>query len=68
MKVFQERIKELRLDKKLSAKQLGEILHINSSIIIKWENGDMLPTIDKLYLMATYFNVSSDFLLGIEDF
>ena len=67
MKVFSERLKELRLEKELSAIELGKILNVSDSTIIRWENEKISPTIDNLYNIAIYFGVSTDYLLGLEN-
>lgn len=66
MEIFCERLKELRNDKKLSAFELGKILGVSHTTIIRWENGEILPSILHLYNIATYFGVSSDYLIGLE--
>lgn len=67
MKVFCERLKELRSDEGLSAKQLGKILEVSDSTIIRWENEDRIPSIEQLKKIAIYFKVSADYLIGLED-
>lgn len=67
MKIFSERLKDLRIEKELSAIKLGKILGVSDSTIIRWENGKISPTIDNLYNIAKFFNVTSDYLLGLED-
>lgn len=67
MKVFCERLKELRLEKNLSTMTLGKILQVNQSTITRWENGAIIPSIENLYNIAVYFGVSSDYLIGLED-
>ena len=67
MKVFSERFKELRSDEGLSAKQLGKILEVSDSTIIRWENEDRIPSIEQLKKIAIYFKVSADYLIGLED-
>ncbi len=67
MKEFSERLKELRCDKKLSAKALGEKIGVRDTTILRWENGSMLPTIDKLYDLCVYFGVTAGYLIGLED-
>ncbi len=67
MKIFGERLRELRKDNKLSAKQLATIIKVSDATIIRWENDVMNPTIDDLKNIAVYFKVSSDYLIGIED-
>ena len=67
MKIFSERLKELRLEKELSAVELGKELNVRDSTIIRWENEKISPTIENLYNIAKFFNVSADYLLGLED-
>ncbi len=66
MEVFCTKLKELREEKQLSCKQLGKILGVSDASISRWENGKRLPTIDVLYNIAIYFNVSADYLIGLE--
>lgn len=67
MKIFCERLKELRLERNLTYTALGKILQVNYSTVIRWENGVIEPTIGHLYNMAVYFGVTADYLLGLED-
>ena len=67
MKIFCERFKELRVNNNLSAVKLSKILNVSDSAILKWKKGIITPTIDHLYDIARYFNVSTDYLLGLED-
>ncbi len=67
MKIFCERLKELRLEKNLSTIQLGKILDVKNSTITRWENGLRVPNIDSLYNIAKYFGVTADYLIGLED-
>lgn len=65
--VFAERIKELRQEKNLSLKQLGEEIGVSSIAISRWENEKRVPSIETLVKLATYFKVSTDYLLGLEN-
>lgn len=67
MSIFCERLKELRKENKLTAKQLGKHLNVSDATIIRWENGNMIPGIDHLYNIAVFFKVSADYLIGLED-
>lgn len=58
------RLAELRTDKKLSQKELGEIFGISQSYIGQMESGDRKIPSDKAVEMAEYFDVSTDYLLG----
>ena len=65
---FGERLKEIRLEKGVSQKQLGDYLHVSKMCVSHWEKGDSEPSITQLKTLATYFSVSIDFLTGYSDF
>lgn len=67
MKIFCERLKFLREENELSVTELAKQLKVSHSTIIRWESGGQVSNIDYLYLIATYFNVSTDYLVGLED-
>ncbi|WEZ09977.1 helix-turn-helix domain-containing protein [Priestia flexa] len=64
-------LKELRgkMTQEKLAKSLNEKYGtgINKGMISKWENGKEEPRIDTARYLADYFNVSLDYLLGIEN-
>ncbi|MDM8151621.1 helix-turn-helix domain-containing protein [Priestia megaterium] len=67
---FGETLKKLR--GKTTQDQLAKALNdqygtsINKSMISKWENNKEEPRIDTARFLADYFDVSLDYLLGIE--
>jgi len=62
-----ERIRQLRLENKLTAKKLGNIFKVSESTISLYESGKRTPNKDLLIKMSDYFNVSTDYLLGKTD-
>ena len=62
--IFPKRLKDLRIEKKLSAKRLAKEIGVSDMAIIRWERGEQVPGIDNLYKIAEYFKVSTDFLVG----
>jgi transcriptional regulator with XRE-family HTH domain len=64
---FAQRLRELRTDRKLTQKRLGEILEVNSTTITKWEQGKFEPPTEMIKKIAVYFDVSTDYLLGQTD-
>ncbi len=64
---FCEIFKSLRLDKGIGQEQLAKELSVSKGIISLWENGLREPTMNSLILIANYFNVSLDFLVGRAD-
>ena len=64
---FYAKLKELREDNNLSQEKLAKLLHCNQSTIAKWETGDREPSLDFLCQIAKHFDVTTDYLLGLED-
>lgn len=67
MKVFAKRLKELRTEKKISMKTLAQAINTSDGAISNWENEINEPKISYLVKLAVYFNVSCDYLVGLED-
>ncbi len=61
------RIKELRLEKCLSQKQLAQNIETTQSNIARWENEANEPSTSQLKRLADYFGCSIDYLIGRED-
>jgi len=65
--IFFERLKELRDEKELSQPKLAaELKLISASAIAKWEVQRTEPTASMLIILADYFDVTVDYLLGRE--
>ena len=62
--MFQERLKTLRLEAKLTQKELAEKLEIGQNTYSYWEKGIRKPVGENLNKLANFFNVSTDYLLG----
>ena len=65
---FGRRLKELRLEHNISQRKLGQILGVVNQTISFWELGTREPDLDTLVLIANYFNVTLDYLVGINNF
>ena len=64
---FGIRLRELREKKKLTQLQVAKRLNANSSTISCYEANTRFPSTDMLTQLALFYNVSSDYLLGIEN-
>ena len=60
------KIKELRLDKKLTQEQLSKIVNKADSTVRMWELGKSEPDSETIKILANYFKVTTDYLLGRE--
>ncbi|MBE5752928.1 MAG: helix-turn-helix transcriptional regulator [Clostridiales bacterium] len=67
MKIFAERLKELRNEKGLSIKDLSTETQIGVASICRWENCKADVKGSQLVVLAKYFDVTADYLLGLED-
>ena len=67
MSNFAENLKMLRQEKNLGQVELSKKLEVSKGIISLWENGKREPTISYVIKIAKFFNVTTDFLLGLED-
>ena len=63
-----DRLKELRAENNLSLKQLEVLTGIDDSRLSRWENGKLQEIVDDLIKLAKVYTVSSDYLLGIENY
>lgn len=61
------RIKELRLEKGINMAQVAKELNIPYTTYVNYEKGDREPNSEMLVLLANYFNVSVDYLIGRSD-
>ena len=64
MKVFSERLKELRLKKGLTQTELGEKVGVKQNTFTNWENGKREPSFENLIKLADLLEVSLDWLFG----
>lgn len=67
MKIISERIKELRKEKGLSQTALALKIDKTQDTISLWELGKSYPDAESLILLAKLFQVSVDYILGVED-
>lgn len=65
--MFAQRFKYLRQSKGLNQVQLGENLGVKKQTISNWENDNIMPSVEMLEKIATFFQVSTDYLLGRDD-
>lgn len=64
---FNQRLKELRLSKGLSQKELAEKLNIGRTTVCEYERGKIVPKQEGLLEIANFFNVSTDYLTGVSN-
>ncbi len=67
MEKFAERLKELRIEKGLSIQGLSKATKIGVASICRWENQQADVKGTQLIVLARFFGVSIDYLMGLED-
>ncbi len=68
MKVFGERLKELRTGKGLTQKQPASLMNVSSNAVHARESDKQEPSLAMLVRLAEYFEASTDYLLGRTDY
>ncbi|MBQ8374282.1 MAG: helix-turn-helix transcriptional regulator [Clostridia bacterium] len=70
MKTYEirHRIKELRKEKGLTQKKLGELLNKSETGVASWEQGLSEPCVNDIRALCSIFGVSADYLLGLTDY
>ena len=64
---FSDRLKELRMSRNLTQKQVYEAVGMFAIGYQRYEYGDREPAYQKLLALADYFDVSLDYLVGRSD-
>lgn len=64
---FNEKIKNLRIEKGLKQKEVAKILGVSQTCYAGYEQGYREPDFKTLKKLVVIFDVSADYLLGLED-
>lgn len=64
---IRHRIKELRKEKGLKQKELAELLNKSPTAVASWEQGLSEPNVNDIRTLCKIFEITSDYLLGLED-
>lgn len=67
MATFAERLKQLRDERKISQAAVAKELGVSRYAVYAYEKGKSAPSLDGLIMLADYFDVSVDYLLGRTD-
>lgn len=60
-----EKLKQLRLEKHMTQKQIADRIGLAISAVSSYESGIRYPSYDVLIKLSRIFHVSTDYLLGI---
>ena len=67
MKDFAQKLKKLRLEKGLSQKEVSTALGLTRNAFTNYETGVREPSLETLKNICLFLEVSSDYLLGLEE-
>ncbi len=67
MKNFGEALKENRLIRNLTLKEIQMRTGINNGSLSRWERNEVLPSIDACITLANLYNISLEELLGLDE-
>lgn len=62
---YAQRIRDLREDKDLTQAQIAQLLNTTKNQIGKYERGEQEMPIKHLITLAQFYNVSTDYILGL---
>ncbi len=64
---FKNRLKEIRIERKMTQRNVYELLSVSPNCYASWEQGRTQPDIEMIKRLCEIFDVSADYLLGITD-
>lgn len=66
MNTFGERLKEIRISKNITQKQLATMVGSSERGIQRYESGERKPNFDAIISLCKALEISADYLLGLE--
>lgn len=67
MPVYAVRLRRLREQKKMKRRVASELCGLSKNMMKRYENGEVEPRASSLILLADFYDVSVDYILGVED-
>lgn len=64
--IFGKRLRELRIEKGLTQEALAKEMNVSFNTVSDWENGKHEPDFTMLAKLAVFFEVTTDYILGLE--
>ena len=65
--VFGCRLRQLWLEKKLTQTQVAKRMNLSKATISGYENNVKTPSLDVLAQLSIFYNVTTDYLLGLDN-
>lgn len=67
LNIFGERLRSLRKEKNLVLADIAKLLNVSTTQAGDMENGKTGTSLQRLVILAEFFQISTDYLLGITD-
>lgn len=64
---FASRLKELLKEKKVSQNKYASLIGVSNTCVSYWITNKRQPSADNIIMTAQYFNVTTDYILGVSD-
>lgn len=61
---YNERIREIREDNRITQQKIADLLHIGQRTYADYESGKTRIPIDNILILAKFYNVSMDYITG----
>lgn len=65
--MLNERIRQLRIARGINQVDLAKALSVTKQTVSNWENDNIQPSIEMLVKIAAFFNVTTDYMLGLDN-
>lgn len=65
---FTERFKEVLKISGKSQVEIARAIHVTKQCVTDYKTGKSVPSIDTLFLLCQFLEISSDYLLGLSDY
>jgi len=65
---FSERLKQLRINNKLTQEELAQKIGLSRHAVTGYENGKREPSIKTILALSELFECSTDYLLGVSNY
>lgn len=62
--VYFQRLRDLREDMDMNQTQVAELLHTSQTVYSRYERGFQTIPVEHLLILADFYNVSTDYILG----
>ena len=65
---MREKLKQLRVEKNLTQEQVAKVIGVTKSCYSNYEQGLREPSLEIFIKLCKFFDVSADYLLGLEKY